>query len=716
MRKTALLLLSSCLLFSTGNYGQETAKVNDWENPDVNGINKEKTHATFCLPSEKQSNPQIVSLNGLWKFKWSKDPASRPADFYKMDYSVSEWTNIVVPGNMEMQGFGIPIYSNIGYPFKKDPPFVTGEPPANFYSYSNRNPVGSYCTTIQVPEEWGDKQVFLNFAGVQSAMYVWINGQKVGYSENSMSPAEFDITSFIHKGENKLAVEVYRWCDGSYLEDQDMWRMSGIFRDVDLFIRPKTFIQDFTVTADPDKNYANALVKIKANIENRSGKKVKNLKVEARITGTTTSGKFVSIDLSKKLSAGASADNQIELETILNQPLIWSAELPHLYDLQLTLKGEKNAILETIHWRFGVRKIELHGELFTINGQAVKLKGVNRHEQHPRTGKHVDRQTMERDMILMKEANINMIRTCHYPDDPLFYELCDTYGFYVMDETNQETHGFGIGNKELGDNPVWLKSHVERAVSLVQRDKNHACVVFWSLGNEGGKGRNFVAMADTVKKLDSTRLVYSDSDRDVSSVYDEGYLHPDQLKQLGERVTDRPVFMREYAHVMGNSGGNLPEYWEVIYGDSSLLGAAVWEWVDQGLVKKRDGSPLRYEGNPADYTLKDDEFIAYGGDFGDNPNDNVFCIKGLISSDRVPNPHYYEVQKVYQPVHFQLVSVNPLTVKVTNYHNFVALDQFDLVYEFTSDGKRIQTGKLASVSLLPGKSGTIEIPVPDGFN
>lgn len=716
MSKATLLILTALLLFSMAGYAQQTAKVPDWENPDVNGINKEKTHATFCLPSEKLNNPQIVSLNGLWKFKWSPDPASRPAEFYKMDYAVSQWTDIVVPGNMEMQGFGIPIYSNIGYPFQKDPPLVTSEPPANFYSYSNRNPVGSYVTTIQVPEAWGDKQVFLHFAGVQSAMYVWINGQKVGYSENSMSPAEFDITSFIHPGENKLAVEVYRWCDGSYLEDQDMWRLSGIFRDVDLFVRPKTFIRDFSVTADPDGNYANALVKIKANIQNRSDKKMKSLKVEARITGTTTSGKVVSIDLAKKLSAGASSDNQIELETILNQPLIWSAEMPRLYDLQLTLKGEKNEIFETIHWRFGVRKIEVKGDLFTINGQAVKLKGVNRHEQHPRTGKHVDRQTMERDIILMKEANINMIRTCHYPDDPLFYELCDRYGFYVMDEANQETHAFGIGNKELGDNPVWLKSHVERAVSLVQRDKNHACVVFWSMGNEGGKGSNFKAMADTVKKLDPTRLVFSDTDRDVSAVYDDSYLHPDRLKQLGESVTDRPVFMREYAHVMGNSGGNLQEYWDVIYADSSILGAAIWEWVDQGLAKKRDGSPLRYEGNPADYTLKADEFFAYGGDFGDRPNDNVFCIKGLIGSDRRPNPHYYEVQKVYQPVHFQLVSGNPLIVKLTNRHDFLALDQFDVRYEFTSDGKSLWSGKLASVSLLPGKSGTFDIPVPQGFN
>jgi beta-galactosidase len=608
------------LLFPLVNsYAQEKTTINDWENPEVVGMNKEKTHSTFFSPSEKQNNTEIVSLNGTWKFKWSPDPNSRPVNFYKTDYSVLGWTNIVVPGNWEMQGFGIPIYININYPFQKDPPRVTSEPPKNFTSYFQRDPVGSYCTTFQVPENWNDKLVFLNFGGVQSAMYVWVNGQKVGYSQNSMSPTEFDITSFIHKGENKLAVEVYRWCDGSYLEDQDMWRLSGIFRDVDLFIRPKTFIQDFTLIADPDKNYSNAFLKIKANIENRSNTKNKNLTVETKITGSNSSGKIVSIDLSKKIiSAEPFSSNHVNIETILNQPLLWSAETPNLYDLYLNLKNDKDEIIETIHWRFGVRKIEVHGDLFTINGQAIKLKGVNRHEQHPRTGKHVDRQTMVRDMELMKQANINMIRTCHYPNDPLFYEMCDEYGFYVMDEANQESHGFGIGNKELGDNPVWKKAHVDRAVSLVQRDKNHACVIFWSLGNEGGRGQNLIAMADTVKRLDSTRLIYSDTQRDVSAIYDEGYLHPDQLKKLGEEIKDKPVFLREYAHVMGNSGGNFQEYWDVFNADSSLVGGAIWEWVDQGLAKKKDGSHMKYGEHPADLKLKDDEYWAYGGDFGES--------------------------------------------------------------------------------------------------
>jgi beta-galactosidase len=452
-------------------------------------------------------------------------------------------------------------------------------------------------------------------------------------------------------------------------------------------------------------------VNIKVNIENRSKEKIRNLTIEAVVSGRTTSGKIVNIDLSRKIgSLGVLSNIPINLATNLTQPLIWSAETPSLYDLHLNLKNDKNEIIETIHWRFGVKKVEVKGDLFLVNGQAVKLKGVNRHEQHPRTGKHVDRKTMIRDLELMKQANINMIRTCHYPDDPLFYELCDAYGFYVMDEANQESHAFGLGNKQMGDNPIWKKAHVDRAVSLVQRDKNHACVIWWSLGNEGGNGQNLKAMADTVRHLDATRLVYSDTQRDVSAIYDDGYLHPDRLKQLGERIKDRPVFLREYAHVMGNSGGNLQEYWDVIYADSSLIGGAIWEWVDQGLAKKRDGSQLKYGEDPSSLKLKDDEYFAYGGDFGDNPNDGVFCIKGLIASDRVPNPHYFEVQKVYQSVIFQLENTKPLKVKITNHYDFLSLDQFDLLYEYTANGKTIQSGKLLNNSLLPGCSGSIDIP------
>ena len=711
-KNNVLLLVLFSFYFLAANLFAQT--VNDWENPDVNGINKERPHSYSFLTDKKAENPNILSLNGIWKFRYSPDPQSRPVDFFQDGFSTEKWENILVPGNWELQGFGTPIYTNISYPFKADPPRVMSEPRSNFTSFKERNPVGSYCTTFIIPENWTNKQVFINFGGVLSAMYVWVNGQKVGYSENSMSPAEFDITKYIRKGENKLSVEVYRWCDGSYLEDQDIWRLSGIFRDVDLIARPKTFIRDLFVNAVPDETFSKAAVSVRVNIENRSQQNVSGLTLEAEITGYNKQGELVEINQTQKIPSLSILNEVVaEIKTTINQPKLWSAETPDLYHITLKLKNGKNEILEKAECYFGVRKIEVRGEVFYVNGQPVKLKGINRHEQHPRTGKHVSRNTMIRDLELMKQANINMIRTCHYPDDPLFYELCDKYGFYIMDEANQESHGMGIGNKTLGDNPVWKKSHVERAVALVERDKNHACVIFWSLGNEGGRGQNFVAMADTVKKLDSSRLVYSDSDRSVSAIYDEGYLHPADLKKLGEKITDRPVFLREYLHVMGNSGGNLQEYWDVIYSDPSLTGAAIWEWVDQGLAKPKDGSPLKLSGNPDDYRLKDSEFWAFGGDFGDNPNDGNFSIKGLVSSDRTPNPHYYEVQKVYQPVVFQQVSGT--TIRVTNHFDFLPLRNFDLEYEYTRNGISVQKGKL-NCDVQPGKSAELTVPVPPVTN
>lgn len=685
--------------------------INYWEDPEINGINKEKPHAYSFLFEEKANNAMIKSLNGVWKFKWSPDPQSRPVDFYNENYSTESWDNILVPGNWELQGFGTPIYTNFTYPFRVAPPKVTGEPDKQFTSFRQRNPVGSYSTTFIIPEGWSNKQVFLNFGGVLSAMYVWVNGQAVGYSENSMSPAEFDITSHIRKGENKLSVEVYRWCDGSYLEDQDIWRLSGIFRDVDLIARPRTFISDFLVNAMPDKTFEKANVSITLNIDNRSAQNVSRLHAEAEVSGFSAQGNLVDLTCSGKFPViQNSKQASLNLTSFIDHPRLWSAETPHLYHLIIKLKNSRNEVVDKAECYFGVRKIEVRGDVFYVNGKAVKLKGVNRHEQHPRTGKHVSRATMVRDIELMKQANINMIRTCHYPDDPLFYELCDRYGFYVMDEANQESHGFGIGNKAIGDNPVWKRSHVERAVSLVQRDKNHPCVIFWSLGNEGGHGQNLVAMADTIRKLDTTRLVYSDTQRDVADLYDEGYLHPADLKRLGEKIKDKPVFMREYLHVMGNSGGNLQEYWDVIYADSSLTGAAIWEWVDQGLAKKKNGSPLKLTEHPDDYQLKDDEYWAYGGDFGDAPNDGNFCIKGLVSSDRKPYPHYYEVQKVYQPVVFTLLNDNNITIRVTNHFDFQSLDNFDFEYQYTLNGKPLQTGTFRCDGILPGASSDIAIP------
>lgn len=668
------------------------AQVNDWENPLIVGINKEKYHATLVLPSEKSNCNEYVSLDGIWKFKWSPDPQSRPMDFYKVDFISNGWKSIVVPGTWQLQGFGIPIYTNMKNPFKTDQPKVTEEPPKEYYSYKYRNPVGSYLTEFNIPSGWLAKRFFLHFGGVKSAMYVWVNGKKVGYSQNSMSPAEFDITDFVQKGTNKLAVEVYRWSDGSYLEDQDMWRFSGIFRSVDLWARPQSFIQDYFIKPVLSDDFKSAHLTIDAVLANRSKSAVKNLVLEASLVGKDVSGNKVEKEMQKSVPTLKSSSIQnLSLDCYVKEPLLWSAEIPNLYDIYLTLK-KGNDVLERFHYKTGFRKIEVIGEVFKINGENVKLKGVNRHEHHPRTGRFIDRATMEKDVRLMKQANINMVRTSHYPNDPFFYELCDKYGLYVMDEANQESHEYGIGNTVLGDNPDWMKAHVDRVEALVQRDKNHPSIIFWSLGNEGGQGRNFKAMADTVKSLDTSRLIYCDSERDVSQIYDEGYLRPDALEALGKKISDRPVFMREYAHAMGNSMGNFKEYWDVIYADSSLVGGAIWDWVDQSLAKRIDGTPIKYDGDVTSLELKNNEYWAYGGDFGDEPNDQNFCINGLIGADRIPHPHYYEVQKVYQNIEFEWVNIERGIIKVKNKYNFLRLNDFDYTYEWLLNGRVKEKG------------------------
>ena len=675
----------------------------DWENPAVIGINKEEYHATLTLPSGKSKCEEIVSLDGIWKFNWSPQPDIRPVDFYKNDFSVANWDDIVVPGNWQMQGYGMPIYSNWTYPFKKDQPRVMSEPPKEYFSYQNRNPVCSYVTTFQIPPGERDKRYYLHFAGVESAMYVWVNGEKVGYSQNSMSPAEFDVTSYVKPGENRLAVEVYRWSDGSYLEDQDMWRLSGIFRSVDLWIRPQIHIKDYTLTAELSDNFASAKVDMKVWLRNQSAKKVKNYEIEVLLKGRDNRGKEVEYKMAAPVkSLSPRSVNTFDLSCVLENPKLWSAEIPNLYDVKIVLRNNKG-VQEQFSNHLGIRRMEVRGEVFYFNGKPIKMKGVNRHEHHPRTGRFVDRATLETDLRLMKQANINMIRTSHYPDDPLFYELCDIYGFYVMDEANQESHDYGLRNKELGDNPDWTLAHIDRAVSLVQRDKNHPCVLFWSLGNEGGHGINSLAMADTVRALDSTRIVFSDTDREISDIYDDGYLHPDRLRELAREVNDKPFFMREYAHAMGNSLGNFKEYWDVIETDKSILGGAIWEWANHGIAKKKDGSPLKYEANPASLQLEQDEFWAYGGDFGDYPNYGEFCIDGLIGANRVPQPHYYEVRKVYQNIDFKLEGAS--NVKLVNKHAFLSLNDFEYFYEFLNDGEIVK-----SVHIPVNANDVLEIP------
>ncbi|MCQ2112399.1 MAG: DUF4981 domain-containing protein [Bacteroidaceae bacterium] len=670
---SASCILHLFLMFSLTASAQ-TTEVPDWENIHVLGRNKLDYHATLVLPTEKQSFKECQSLDGKWKFNWSKDPESRPVDFYKADYDVSSWDDIIVPCAWQLQGYGIPIYINMRPPFEMDRPRVTKEPrDKSWFVYENRNPVGSYVTTFNLDKEKKEHYI-IEFAGVKSAFYIWVNGQKVGYSENSMSPAEFDITEFVRKGENRLAVEVYRWSDGSYLEDQDMWRMSGIFRSVTLWRRPQNYIVDYRLTPSLNADFTEGTLRVEATASNAKSQK----KLYATFNGET-----------KLLPATFSVNN----------PKLWSAEKPNLYDVYVGIK-EKGKTIEEFHYHTGFCRAEIKGELFYVNGKLVKLKGVNRHEHHPRMGRTLDEATMRLDLQLMKQANINMVRTSHYPNDPLFYQLCDEYGMYVMDEANQESHGTGYKMRIIGDNPDWEEIHVDRARSLVKRDVNHPSIIIWSLGNEGGVGCNMKAMRDMVLSLDSTRIIFSDTDPSQSDIYDDGYLHPETLRVSAKRINDRPFFMREYAHAMGNSLGNLREYWEVIYDDPSIAGAAIWDFVDQGLAKDTTTAHRPGGLTPSFRINKDtNEYWAYGGDFGDKPNDGPFCCDGLINPDRIPHPEYYEVQRVYQNIRFEYDS-NAKAVKLTNLYDFTSLDEFDYTYTWLANGDKVASG----IARLDGNS------------
>ena len=668
----ALLMLLSSLT------PEVQAQMPDWENPSVLGINKLPYHATLQLPSKQKTHKEIISLDGEWLFHWSRNPEERPVDFYRDDYDATGWDKVTVPGNWQTQGHGTPIYININYPFMRNRPSVTTEPPKDWTAYENRNPVGSYVTQFNVTKEMLSKNLILHFGGVHSAFYVWVNGQKVGYSQNSMSPAEFDVTKYVDEGNNRLAVEVYRWSDGSYLEDQDMWRLSGIYRPVQLWVRPLTHISDYNVTAEPNADYSKAQVKALVSLCNVGDKAVDGLQAILKIDNHEIKG---TVD---QLSVGDTT--KVALNYTINKPLLWSAEKPNLYPFSVELRNQKGQVIEHFDYHLGVKKVEVVGEVFKINGKNVKLRGVNRHDHHPKTGRFVDNTTYEEDIRLMKQGNVNFLRTSHYPDREYLYELCDRWGIYVMDEANHETHGYGYANRVMGEDLTFQKAHVDRAESLVKRDLNHPCVILWSLGNEGAVGPNIEAMYNKVKELDTTRPPFYDSDRRYSCIWDDSYLYPDDLRREAQKVSDKPFMMREYAHAMGNSCGNLKEYWDVIYADSSICGAAIWDWVDQGLK----------------LTPGETEF-KYGGDFGDQPNDGPFCINGLIAPDRKPHPHYYEMQYVYQPLQFVQEGDS---IRIINRDYFTSIDEYEYYLETYYNGELV-TGELARI-----KDDKFEIPYP----
>ena len=693
MRKILLILLFGVAVNSL--------VAQDWKNPEVVGINKEKPR-NGSVPYEsmdaaakfdKSISKWYRSLNGQWKFHFTEETEKRPNDFYKPEFDDAGWANINVPGNWELQGYGMANYLN--HPFDFSPnkrpefPFEQAIP-------DKSNPVGSYRHTFLVPEDWNNRQVFIHFGAVKSAMYLWINGQKVGYSQGAKTPAEWDISAYLKAGANTLAVEVYRWSDGSFFECQDFWRISGIERDVYLYSTPKVRVRDFKVIASLDEQYTDGLFTLETEITSSTGKS-SSYRIEYLITD---GDKKFSGEKDVKLSGKS---GMMQLETRLPEVKKWSAEHPSLYDLFILLKDQDNKTLEIHSAKVGFRTTEIKNGQLLINGQPVLVKGVNRHEHDPVTGHYLSRELMEEDVRLMKQNNINAVRTCHYPNDPYFYELCDKYGLYVCDEANIESHGLGAAQQSpyekphIADLPEWEKAHLDRIERMYERDKNHPCVVVWSLGNEAGDGRNFEAGYDWLKKHDSRPVQFEQASmRRHTDIVCPMYATRWELENYALLPgIYRPLIMCEYAHAMGNSVGNLKDYWDVIEKYPALQGGFIWDWVDQGLRAKTESG---------------EEYYAYGGDLEPEGyrNDNNFCINGLVNPDRKLNPHIHEVKKVYQNV-----SVSPLGIaegrfEISNKFFFTNLNEYDLEYQILADGKPVETKQL-QVNIAPQCRKEIEL-------
>lgn len=684
-------LLVSLLLFLILSCTHQNSS-NDWENSEIFNINKEEAHNT-AIPFDNleqvrngdfSKSTYYSSLNGEWKFNWVPKPADRPTDFFKTEYDISKWDEVQVPGNWQMQDYGVPIYVNVKYPFVKvDPPFIPHD----------NNPVGSYQRNFTIPKNWDGREIFIHFDGVRSAFYIWVNGKKVGYSQGSMTPAEFNLTPFLKEGNNVLAVEVYRWCDGSYMEDQDMWRLSGIYRNVYLFSSPKVHIRDFFIQTDLDQDYKNAQLKIEAELINYASKEKNEFSIEAVLldrngvqVGKKMKSKFVSIPGKGKL--------KIKLESQVANPKKWTAETPNLYQVILELKNKKGVLLETTGSKMGFKKVEIKNAQFLINGKPVYLKGTNRHEMHPRYGQYIPHETMLKDILLMKQFNINTVRTSHYPNDPYWYELCDKYGIYIVDEANLESHGAnGILPKS---DPKWKEASVDRIKSMIQRDKNHPCIVMWSLGNEAGVGDNFLAMQEYAHKADPSRPVHYEGFNEAADVYSRMYPDIPSMINYAKGNNEKPYFICEYVHAMGNGCGNIQEYWDVIESNPVFMGACVWDWVDQGLYKKDKNG---------------EEFFAYGGDFGpdDVPSDGNFCINGLILPNREISPKLGEIKKVYQNIKVESIDLLSGKVKIKNKFSFSNLNKYNASWEVSEDGIVVQRGAIKDLDIPPLSEKIISI-------
>ncbi|WP_164364775.1 glycoside hydrolase family 2 TIM barrel-domain containing protein [Sulfuriroseicoccus oceanibius] len=714
---------------------KEAPAGNEWESPEHLAHNKEQPRSIFYSFGDVESARKVLpeasqfwkSLDGQWKFNWAKDPDSRPKDFFKPSFDVSKWDEIPVPSNWNLLGikdnlkYGVPIYCNQPVIFKHTVAVddwrggVMRTPPKDWVTYEHRNEVGSHRRTFEVPADWDGRELFVKFEGVDSFFYLWINGQYIGFSKNSRNAAIFNITDYVKKGENVIAVEVYRNSDGSFLEAQDMFRLPGIFRSVSLYSTPQVQVRDLFILPDLDDNYENGKLKVTADIRNLSEAKAAGYTIDYSlyanklfsdenelVDGVTATAQVPDV--------AAGSEQEAVAELSMTAPKLWSAENPYRYTVVAQLKDASGNVVETVSAFTGFREVEiketaaeddefgLAGRYYYINGKPVKLKGVNRHETHPATGHVLTREQMEEEVMLMRRANINHVRNSHYPPNEYFYYLCDKYGIYQEDEANIESHQYYYGAASLSHPPEWKNAHVGRVLEMTHQSKNYPSIVIWSLGNEAGPGQNFVHAYDALKKVDTSRPVQYERNNNIVDMGSNQYPSIGWMKSAvtGKMGIKYPFHISEYAHSMGNAAGNLVDYWEAIESTNFFCGGAIWDWVDQSIYNYDPETGERY--------------LAYGGDFGDKPNDGQFVMNGIIFAERDPKPQYFEVKKVYQNLAVSAQDTQAGTFEIFNKNYFKSLCHFDLSWSLWKDGSQVEEGTIDLPEIAARTKASITVP------
>lgn len=708
-------LLAAFLLLSNMIFAQLPAEL---QNPGIVSLNRlPMRNSAFGFESlekakqyDREKSANFFSLNGSWKFNWVQDPNQRPQNFFELTYDDTKWTNFRIPASWEVNGYGLPIYVNQPYDFaghnlrykKMNPPF---DIPAN------NNPVGSYRKKINLPANWQGKQVFIHIGNAKSCLFVWVNGKKVGYSEDSKLDAEFDITKFVKPGENLIAFQVYRWSDASYLECQDMFRFSGIERDVFLYATEKLNIRDTKIISTLDENYTNGLLSINAEIESyktERGSLSKKDSLTVELSLEDAKGNVVYQDKTKdfKTVLGNYKTN-VEFQATIKNVQKWTAETPNLYRLYITLKDVKGQVKQVVPIRIGFKKVEIKGADFLVNGKRVFIKGVNRHEHHPTKGHTLSKEDMRKDMEMMKKLNINAVRNSHYPPDPYWMELCDEYGLYVVDEANIESHGLGYDlDVTLANNSLWKESHLQRIQRMYERDKNHPSIVTWSLGNEAGDGSNFYEAYEWLRKQTTLPIQYErdidyrkPNDTHYSEIFCPQYMSPGSLLKYSKSDAKIPNIQSEYAHIMGNSLGNFKDYWDIVENNPKLQGGFVWEWIDQSIDTLKNGKRIK----------------AYGGDFplegpvDQNLSDNNFCVKGVVTAYREITPMALELKIAHQNIKTKFIGDNTISIK--NAFFFKNLDNVMMHWVLQENGIAKEKGEMSTISLEPQQETSYKLDI-----